>query len=401
MRFTTFSTLGFLLIFFFSCSDINTNEASISNNKVAQHINSIQKHYAPDRRVARFDIDASFQNSSWILTGETNLPQAKDSLVHLLSSEAIPYEDQISVWPESQLNDQIYAIARHSVANMRSERGHSQELATQVLLGTPLQLLKQEEEWFLAQCPDGYIAWIHGGEIARKTATELDNWKTSDRVIFLPNYGHGFQDKARTYPISDLVKGDILERLATDGTHTQIAYPDGRTAFVLNSQIQELEGYLKEHPLTFERTLAFAQQQIGKPYLWGGTSPKAMDCSGFTKTLYAQQGLIIPRDASQQVQAGIEVSYDDHLVGLEKGDLLFFGRYREDGSEKITHVGLYVGHGRFIHSGSDNGANKEQSLLPDTPDYAAHRRATLLRARRLTTGSAGVLNMKDHPWYQG
>ena len=124
-----------------------------------------------------------------------------------------------------------------------------------------------------------------------------------------------------------------------------------------------------------------------------------MDCSGFTKTVYWQQGLIIPRDASQQVHAGENVTYDDDLAGLQAGDFLFFGRYREDGSEKVTHVGIYLGDGAFIHSGSDNGANQIQQLLPGRPDYAAHRRESLLRARRLQLGSPGVQPVAEHPWY--
>ena len=124
-----------------------------------------------------------------------------------------------------------------------------------------------------------------------------------------------------------------------------------------------------------------------------------MDCSGFTKTVYWQQGLIIPRDASQQVHAGTDVTYDEELNGLEAGDFLFFGRFREDGSEKITHVGIYLGDGSFIHSGSDNGANRVQQLIPWRPDYAAHRRESLMRARRMSVGATGVQEVAEHPWY--
>ena len=90
---------------------------------------------------------------------------------------------------------------------------------------------------------------------------------------------------------------------------------------------------------------------------------------------------------------------DENLEGLEAGDFLFFGRFREDGSEKITHVGIYLCDGTFIHSGSDNGANKMQNLLPDKPEYAAHRRESLMRARRLQVGGPGVQAVADHPWY--
>lgn len=372
----------------------------IDENSPLSYIADLQDHFVPDRRVARLDIEAEEKNGQWVLTGETTIEEAKDSLLGILASNNIPFEDQIVVWPESQIGTKNYAITRHSVANLRSERGHSQELATQVLLGTPLRVLKKEKKWYFVQCPDGYLAWIHGGELVLKTAEELKSWKKSERVVFVGDYNHSYLSVENQEVVGDLVNGNILQQLEVERSgFTKIVYPDGREAYVKSNEVQNFDEYLNNNTLSFEQTLAAASQQIGKPYLWGGTSPKAMDCSGFTKTLYWQQGLIIPRDASQQVKAGIPVEYDDQLSGLEKGDLLFFGRFRDDGSEKITHVGLYVGNGRFIHSGSDNGANKEESLLPDTPDYAEHRRASLLRARRLSIGGEMVVEVKDHEWY--
>ncbi len=385
---------------FFSC-DIaeQDNSQTDDSTEITNLIASVQSYFVPDRRVARLDVEAVLEGNKWTLIGETNLPNAKDSLLTLLSSSDIPVIDEIIVWPTNELGEKTFALTRHSVANLRSKKGHSQELATQVLLGTPLLVLKQEEEWYFVQCPDGYLAWIHGGELALKIAAEMEEWKQADRVIFVNDYGRSYQDQEMNHPIGDLVKGDILQRLASDGDKTQVIYPDGREAYISSAYLQPFDEYLEENMLAFTNSLAIAQQQKGKPYLWGGTSPKAMDCSGFTKTIYWQQGLIIPRDASQQVQAGVEVVYDENLGGLQEGDLLFFGRFREDGSEKITHVGMYIGNGRFIHSGSDNGANREESLWPDTPDFAPHRREALMRVKRMTVGSTGVISVKEHSWY--
>ena len=397
MKYTAIIILA--ICFAFPSCDSRAIPATDANTPLS-YITDLQDHFVPDRRVARLDVEASEKNGQWILTGATTLPEAKDSLLSLLTLNNIPFDDQIVVWPESQLGEKTYAIARHSVANLRSERGHSRELATQVLLGTPLRLMKKEKEWYFVQCPDGYLAWVHGGELALKTKTEMDAWKKSNRVVFIGDYDYSYSSVERHSIVGDLVNGDLLEQAGEENQgFVKVAYPDGRKAYVKADEIQGFNEYLDQHTLNFEQTLAVAYKQIGKPYLWGGTSPKAMDCSGFTKTVYWQQGLLIPRDASQQVKAGIAVEYDDQLNGLEEGDLLFFGRFREDGSEKITHVGLYIGDGRFIHSGSDNGANKEQSLIPGTLDFAEHRRASLLRARRLTPGGEMVMSVKEHKWY--
>ena len=341
------------------------------------------------------------EDGSLLLTGETTLPAAKDSLFNALRAQGYDaLEDQVLVMPSADLGEQTFALARHSVVNLRSEKGHSQELATQVLLGTPLRVLKQDEEWFFVQCPDQYLAWVHGGEITRITPAELETWQAADRVVYRNDNGYVYEGvSTNNNHVGDLVAGSILVRASELRGFTRVLYPDGRNGYVPSEELISFTDWLAERTLSLPLTKVVAIRQLGKPYFWGGTSPKAMDCSGFTKTVYWQQGLIIPRDASQQVHAGIDVAYDENLEGLEAGDFLFFGRFREDGSEKITHVGIYLGDGTFIHSGSDNGANKMQNLLPDKPEYAAHRRESLMRARRLQVGGPGVQAVADHPWY--
>jgi cell wall-associated NlpC family hydrolase len=143
-----------------------------------------------------------------------------------------------------------------------------------------------------------------------------------------------------------------------------VGLPDGRTGYLFAPNTAALDRWAAGVPQDTAALFRTAFRLAGRPYLWGGTSPKGMDCSGFTKTVYFLHGMIIPRDASQQVHAGEEVPITEDLAGLQPGDFLFFGNLREDGSERITHVGIYLGEGRFIHSGADNGAVRIQSLFP-------------------------------------
>lgn len=105
-----------------------------------------------------------------------------------------------------------------------------------------------------------------------------------------------------------------------------------------------------------DSVVAFARQQIGRRYVFGGTSPtRGFDCSGFTQYLGRAFGVNLPRTAAQQARVGQEIPRDRNL--LRPGDLLTFGR-----RGRITHIGVYVGNGRFVHASSGAGRIVEADL---------------------------------------
>lgn len=87
-----------------------------------------------------------------------------------------------------------------------------------------------------------------------------------------------------------------------------------------------------------------ARKYLGVPYLWGGTDPaKGLDCSGFTKLVYGNLGIDLPRTSSQQATAGTAVA---SLADARPGDLVFFDHSPE--RPGIDHVGIYAGDGKMI-----------------------------------------------------
>lgn len=103
--------------------------------------------------------------------------------------------------------------------------------------------------------------------------------------------------------------------------------------------------------------VAVARAQIGTRYVFGGTTPKGFDCSGLVRYVMAALKVELPRTAAQQARIGDEVSTDPSR--LRPGDLLTFGKRGQRG---VSHIGIYVGQGRYVHASSVAGRVIESDL---------------------------------------
>ncbi|MBQ1082586.1 C40 family peptidase [Nocardiopsis sp. B62] len=93
-----------------------------------------------------------------------------------------------------------------------------------------------------------------------------------------------------------------------------------------------------------QTVLNFAYQQVGKPYVWGGTGPNGYDCSGLTQAAWGQAGVNLPRTTYDQINAGQRVSWEN----MQPGDLIFFY------GPNPSHVGLYAGDGVMVHASTSS-----------------------------------------------
>jgi len=121
-----------------------------------------------------------------------------------------------------------------------------------------------------------------------------------------------------------------------------------------------------------EALLRYAKYFKGGKYVWGGTTPEGFDCSGYVQYLYKKHGIRLPRTAWAQSKQGTPVD-PEHL---QKGDLLFFLTDKKRGIP-ITHVGIYLGNGEFIHA-----ASKKRGIII-SPITHGHYRDCFVSARRI------------------
>jgi hypothetical protein len=351
-------------------------------------IGETRQQFAPDKRVALFKVEPGSRNGTLILKGETNLPEAKKTLLDKISSQGFEFRDSIQVLPAANLEDKIYGVVTISVASIRSEPREASELATQATLGTPLQIYKREGFWCLVQTPDDYISWADVGAITWMNESQFATWQQSPKVIYLQPSGYSYTEANTTSQIvSDLVGGSILRLVGEKNSFLKVAYPDGREAFVAKMEAQPYHTWLSSLKVNEASLVQTAKRMMGLPYLWGGTSFKAVDCSGFTKTIFFMNGMIIPRDASQQVHTGKLVDISGGFAPLRPGDLLFFGRSATDTTpERVTHVGMWIGNNEFIHASSHVRVSSVDAKAANYDEFNLKR---LLRVKRILNSPEG------------
>ena len=265
---------------------------------------------------------------------------------------------------------QEYGVVNISVCNLRRTADFDAEMVSQALLGTPVHVLQISDNgnpWPQVQTPDNYTGWVHYAGIKRMSYEEYHAWNAAPKVVVTGLTGIVYKQPSDQSPVvSDVVAGDRLKFVGKKGKWLQVEFPDGRKGYVSKCIAQTEAEWRKGLDQSAEAILKTAQSMMGFPYLWAGMSPKGMDCSGFVRTALFMHDIIIPRDCSQIYLTGVRITDRSQLA---PGDLVFFGRYREDGSPRPSHVGFYLGNNRFIHS---MGLVQIGSFDPNDPYYDAY-----------------------------
>ncbi len=350
--------------------------------EVQQLNDSIKNLYAPDKRIAMFNVDYFFSDKNVMLRGETTSAEAKAALLDGLKRGGYNVMDCISLLPDAEgLQNKVYGIVNVSVCNLRSDADFSSEMVTQGLLGTPVRVLKRDG-WYYIQTPDEYMAWVHRVGIHPVTEEELKAWNNADKIVVTGHYGFVYSaPDVKSQTISDVVAGNRLKWEGKKGAFYKVSYPDGRTGYIQKNMAMPEEEWRKGLKQDAQSIIKTAHQLMGVPYLWAGMSSKGVDCSGFMRTTLYQHDIIIPRDASQQCYEGEHIEIAPDFGNLVPGDLIFFGRKATpERKERVVHVGMYIGNKRFIHSQGDVRVN---SFDPNDELFDEYNLGRLLYAARI------------------
>ena len=326
---------------------------------------------------------------------------------------------------------QRWAVVDFSTSYLRAAPDYESALETQALMGTIVEILGEDGYWRqVVQHDPSYVAWATDLGLVEMIPEELDEYVAAPKYICTAFLSRVYsRPSARSGVLSELVLGDLLRMVIGDKGRAvrktgfcQVILPDGRVGYTPARDLASFDEWTlsrKASPANLEKTV---RQFQGIPYLWGGVSVKGLDCSGLVWMTYFLNGILLPRNASQQAKCGIEVP----LGKLKAGDLIFFGK-PGNGVEpdRVTHVGMSLGGKEFIHA---SHIVRICSLDPMAPNYYSNKPALFAvrivdQAGRLTesadayfarTGRGALYDpgsesgsgtayhaipLKDSPWY--
>jgi hypothetical protein len=251
-----------------------------------------------------------------------------------------------------------YVVSR-PVINMYSSASNDADVVSQAIYGSGVLSLEKKSGWIHIRTGDDYTGWVAAADI-----TPLHGGYTPDgkavRVVELSANLYREPSVTKHAPVLNLPWETRLELIPSyvdkGGRWLQVKLVNGHTAFIEQGNVSA-----DFAPLAIDQTIQLARRFLGVTYTWGGVSSYGFDCSGFTQMLVRQRGIILPRDAG--VQASWSGVAPVERKDLQPGDLLFFGA----SLAKITHTGMYIGNGEFIHDTTNTHPEVQISKLDDMP----------------------------------
>lgn len=336
-------------------------------------VGEVRAELAPDPRLAVFEIVVEVDPERVVLSGATSEPGAAEALHQRIALLETGREvlDSVQRLPLPGDGAPMHAIVTAAAAPMLAGPLVSEANVSQVLMGHRLLVLREMGRWLHCRSAEGYLGWVHRGYVRRVDESEVREWEMGlggEPCFSLDAHVHGEDGEV----VARLPWGSRFVRL-----ESQALLPSGMMGALRGEWVSVAE-QKRRFPPDGQAVVETAGRWIGAPYLWGGTTPAGVDCSGLALAAYRTHGVVLPRDSDQQARVGEPLDPGPDLDDFRPGDLLFFAE--EPG--RITHVVLSLGGSRIIHSSLGNGGVARNDLQGSL-GYERQLRRLFVCARRI------------------
>lgn len=312
--------------------------------ELVRALGELQRKWVPDRRIGVFDIVVQEGR----IEGSTTSREAEAEVRRI--GGAAGMEVAVTLLPNATVDSGDVAVVTAALAPLLERPAIRAPRVNEAVQGEPLTLLQRKDDWLHVRAGDGYVAWIHSGYVRVGLTDWFERWlrRATIRSVSCELEYQG-----------ERVRLPIGARLAPLREGSGVETADGRLARVVAGVVRS------ESELHAEaRLMAIPQLALrwfgGAPYLWGGRTEWGVDCSGLVQAVYAARGVALPRDSDQQATAGEPVVLSGSGAGYAVGDLLFFAE-----RERVSHVALWAGAGRIVHSTLSRGGVVSEDLFAD------------------------------------
>jgi hypothetical protein len=216
----------------------------------------------------------------------------------------------------------LHAFCKAGIAPVRAEANDRSEIVTQLLFGELVEILEVNNQWLhIRSFMDGYEGWIDYKQVQDVREKEFSRWLD------------GLVVEHSEFRIIEGPEGkQILPKGFFRPSDSQETFNIGKSTYHFLNEEDEFPSSI----------IDFAKSYLNAPYLWGGKTMFGIDCSGFMQQIHRVFDYQLPRDASQQVELGLEIDFEER----EAGDLAFF----ISDAGNIHHVGLLVEKNEIIHA---------------------------------------------------
>jgi cell wall-associated NlpC family hydrolase len=256
------------------------------------------------------------------------------------------------------------AVVVAAVENLYAAADDSVEVVSQATLGQVVEVVEASGAFARVRTPDRYEGWLPRSALLEYADPAAPRYARAGRVVEVTSLMANVYREPDVTAARPKAVAPLATRLevAGDGPSARwlaVRLPAGDTGYIQSGDVRPVDPATPRTRGTTEDVVATARRFLGVPYLWGGMTAHGIDCSGFVSRVYHANGVDLPRDADLQFQ-------DPNAAAVERGalvpgDLVFFG----DEAKGVTHVGIYLGDGRFIDATTHETPAVREDRLDD------------------------------------